>query len=65
MGGALTHLGEMGNAYRILVGETEGKRPLGRPRCIWENNIRRDLRATGWDGVDCIHLSIGSSGGLL
>jgi hypothetical protein len=47
----------MRNAFRILVGIPEGKRPLGRPRCIWEDNIRMDLREIGWEGVDWIHLA--------
>jgi hypothetical protein len=37
-------MGEKRNAYRILVGKPERKRPLGRPRCRWEDNIRIDLR---------------------
>jgi hypothetical protein len=42
------------NAYthRILVGKPEGKRPLGRPRRRWVDNIKIDLRGTGWGGVD-------------
>jgi hypothetical protein len=40
-----------GNAYRILVGEPKEKRPLGRPRCRWEN-IVMDLREMGWIGMD-------------
>jgi hypothetical protein len=40
------------NACRILVGKPEGKRPLGRPRCRWVNNIKMDLRETGWDAMD-------------
>jgi hypothetical protein len=39
------------NAYRILVGKPEGKRPLGRPRRRWVDNIRMDLREIGWDGI--------------
>jgi hypothetical protein len=35
-----------------LVGKPEGKRPLGRPRCRWDGNIKMDLREIGWDGVD-------------
>jgi hypothetical protein len=37
-------MGEMGTAYRILVGKPEGKRPLGRPRSRWVDNIKMDLR---------------------
>jgi hypothetical protein len=43
---------EKRNAYRILVGKPEGKRPLGRPRRRWVNNIKMDLREIGWGGVD-------------
>jgi hypothetical protein len=45
------------NACRILLGEPEGKRPLGRPRHRWENNIKMDLREVGWDGMDWIDLT--------
>jgi hypothetical protein len=41
---------EKRNAYRILVGNPEGKRPLGRPRRRWVDNIKMDLRGIGWDG---------------
>jgi hypothetical protein len=40
------------NAYRILVVNPEGKRPLGRPRRRWADNIKRDLREIEWDGMD-------------
>jgi hypothetical protein len=40
-------------AYRILVGRREGRRPLGRPRRRWEDNIKRDLEEVGW-GMDWI-----------
>jgi hypothetical protein len=49
-------LGGMRNAY-ILVRKTEGKRPLERPRCRWEDNIRMDLREIGLEGVDWMHLA--------
>jgi hypothetical protein len=45
------------HAYRILVGKPEGKRPLGRPRRRWVDNIRMDLREIGWDGMDWIDLA--------
>jgi hypothetical protein len=38
------------------VGKPEGKRPLGRPRCRWMDNIKMDLREIGWDGVDSIDM---------
>jgi hypothetical protein len=43
---------EKRNAYRILVGKPEGKRPLGRPRRRWVDNIKTDLREIGWSGID-------------
>jgi hypothetical protein len=47
-------MGEMRNAYRILVGKPEGKRPLGRPRRRWVDNIEVDLKRNrmGWYGLD-------------
>jgi hypothetical protein len=50
-------MGETRNAYRILVGKPEGKRPLGRPRRRWVDNIKMDLTKIGWDGVDRIELA--------
>jgi hypothetical protein len=43
--------------YRLLAGKPEGKRPLGRPRRRWMDNINTDLGETGWDGVDWIGLA--------
>jgi hypothetical protein len=43
---------EMRNVYKILVEKTEGKRPLGRHRRRWEDNIRMHLRQMGCEGVD-------------
>jgi hypothetical protein len=47
-------MGQRRNMYRVLVGKAEGKRPLERPRCRWEDGIKMDLRETGWGwcGVD-------------
>jgi hypothetical protein len=50
-------MGEKRNAYRIWVGKPERKRPLGRSRRRWEDNIRMDLREIGWGGMDWIDLS--------
>jgi hypothetical protein len=50
-------MGEKRNAYSILVGKPEGKRPLGRPRCRWMDSIKMDLREIGWDGIYWIDLA--------
>jgi hypothetical protein len=50
-------MGEKRNAYRLLVGKPEGKRPLGRPRRRWMDNIRMDLGEVGWSAVDWIRLA--------
>jgi hypothetical protein len=64
--GHAARIGETRNAYRILVGKPEGKRPLGRPRCRRVNDIKRDLRERGWDGIDWIDLAPDrTSGGFL
>jgi hypothetical protein len=55
--GHVTRIGEKRNAYRILVGMPEGKRPLRRPRRRWVDNIKMDPREIGWDGMDWIHLA--------
>jgi hypothetical protein len=57
MGGACSTNGEKMNAYRVLLGKPEGRRPLGRPRRRWVNNIKMDLRDIGWDGVDSIEMA--------
>jgi hypothetical protein len=43
--------------YRVLVGKSEGKRPLVRPRCRWEDNIKMDLQEVGCGGIDWIVLA--------
>jgi hypothetical protein len=50
-------MGEKRNAYSILVGKLEGKRPLGRPRHRWVDNIKMNLREKGCDGVDWIDMA--------
>jgi hypothetical protein len=57
MGGPCSTNGEKRNAYRLLVGKPEGKRPLGRPRRRWVDNIRMDLEEVGWGDVDWIGLA--------
>jgi hypothetical protein len=47
----------MRNAYGIMVGKSEGKRPLGRPRRKWEDNIKMDLREVASEGMDWMHLA--------
>ncbi|KAJ4434012.1 hypothetical protein ANN_16331 [Periplaneta americana] len=55
--GHVARMGESRNAYRVLVGRPEGKRPLGRPRRRWEDNIKMDLREVGYDDRDWINLA--------
>jgi hypothetical protein len=50
-------MGERRGAYRALVGKPEGRRPLGRPRHRWEDNIKMDLQEVGWGGMDWINLA--------
>jgi hypothetical protein len=56
-------MGERRGVHRVLVGETEGKRPLGRHRRRWEENIKMDFQDVRWTGS--IWLRIGTDGGLL
>ncbi|KAJ4434311.1 hypothetical protein ANN_22866 [Periplaneta americana] len=54
--GHVARMGESRNAYRVLVGRPKGKRPLGRPRRRWEDNIKMDLREVGYDDRDWFNL---------
>jgi hypothetical protein len=56
MGRACSTNGKKRNAYRILVGKPEGKRPLGRPRRRWVDNVKIDHREIEWDGMDSFDL---------
>jgi hypothetical protein len=55
--GHVARIGERRNAYRILVGKPEGKRPLGRPRHRWVDDMKMDLRERGWDRMDWIDMA--------
>jgi hypothetical protein len=55
-------MGEGRGVYRILVGKPEGRRPLGRPRCRWEDNIMMDLQEVGcgvWTGWSWLRIGTG------
>jgi hypothetical protein len=53
----VAHIGEMRNAYKMLVGKPEGKRPVGRSRSRWENNNKMYIWERVFGGVDWIHLA--------
>jgi hypothetical protein len=55
--GHVAQMGEKRNVYSLLVGKPEGKRPLGRPRCRWIDNIKKDLLEIGVSVVDWIGLA--------
>jgi len=55
--GYVARMGERRGVYRVLVGKPDGKRPLGRPRRRWEDNIKMDLQEVGWGGIDQIELA--------
>jgi hypothetical protein len=57
MGGECSAYGEKRGVYRILVRKREGKRPFGRPRSRWEDNIKLDLEEVGCGGMDWIVLA--------
>jgi len=50
-------MGDSKSACRNLVGRDDGKRPVGRPRRVWEDVIKMDLQKVGWGGVDWIDLT--------
>jgi hypothetical protein len=52
----LERIGERRGVYRVLVGKPEGKRPLGRPKRKWEDNIKMDLQEVGCGATDWINL---------
>ena len=55
--GHVARMGDSRGVCRVLVGKPEGKRPLGRPRCRWEDNIKMDLEEVGCGGMDWIELA--------
>ena len=55
--GHVARMGERKGVYRVLVGKPEGKRPLGKPRSRWEDNIKMDLQEVGCGGMDWIELA--------
>ena len=57
MDGACSAYGERRDVYRVLVGKPEGKRPLGRPRRRWEDNIKMDLKEVGCGRMNWIELA--------
>ena len=57
MSGECSMYGEKRDIYRVLVGKPEGKRPLGRPRRRWEDNIKTVLQEVGCGGMDWIELA--------
>jgi hypothetical protein len=52
-----TKWGRGGGVYRVLMGKREGKRPLGRPKCKWEDNIKMDLQEVICGGMEWIELA--------
>ena len=54
--GYVAHMGKRRELHRVLVEKPKGKRPLGRPRCRWEDNIKMDLQEVGCWGMDLIAL---------
>jgi len=66
MGGACGTYGREESGYRVMIEKPEKKKPLGRPRCKWEDNIKTDLQEVRWGAwTGFIWLSVGTGGGLL
>jgi hypothetical protein len=63
--GHVARMEEYRGVYRVLVGKPEGKRPLGRPRRRWEDNIKMDIQEVGGGRGDWMELRIGTDGGRL
>ena len=61
--GHVARMGEDRGVHRVLVGKPEGKRPLGRPRCRWEDNIKMDLQEIGGGRGDWMELAQDRTGG--
>jgi hypothetical protein len=61
----VARMGEKRNAYRLLVGKPEGRRPLESPRCRWVDNIKMDISEIGWRGVYWISLDRNRNNGEL
>jgi len=55
--GHVARMGKRRGVYRVLVGKPEGKRPLGKPRRSWDDNIKMDLQEVGCGGMDWIELA--------
>ena len=63
--GHVARVGEDRGVHRVLVGKPEGRRPLGRPRCRWEDNIKMDFQEVGVMGTGWSWLRTGTGGGHL
>jgi len=59
--GHVIYTGERRGAYRILVRRPEGRRPLGRPRCRWNDNVKMDLQEVRWTGLNWLRTGTGGS----
>jgi hypothetical protein len=55
--GDVAHMREGKSVHRVFIGRPKGKRPLGRPTCMWEDNVKMGLREIGIDGVNWIQLA--------